>query len=263
MLIKELTKIIEDFAPSKYQYVELDDNIGLIVGDENESITKVICCLDVTESVINEAIKENANLIISHHPVIYRPIRNITAQTPQGRKLQKAIKHGISIYSAHTNLDFCPDGINDYCMKVLGLVSTEVLCETKNNVPFGRIGILEKEIKIDDFVSQVEKIFNDKVKVVPSENSKTVKKIALLNGGGGGDTFLIDEAVKSGCDTLMTADVPHHNAIHALEMGLNLIEPAHYSMEHIFIPELVRILKEKTNNKIEIFQSKSEKKPKN
>ena len=129
MKIKEITRIIEDYAPLVLQ--ESYDNAGLIAGDKECLVTGVLICLDVTEMVIDEAVEKSCNLIISHHPLIFKGIKSITGKNEVERILVKAIKNDLAIYAAHTNLDNVIDGVNGMIANKLGLIDSKILSPQK------------------------------------------------------------------------------------------------------------------------------------
>ncbi len=263
--VEQALKMIKNFAPEEYEYKKEYDNIGLMLGDMNASVNKVLCCLDVTERVIDEAVNIGANLIISHHPFIWNPVKNITASTVQGRKILKAAKNGINIYSAHTNLDFAKDGINEYVAGALGLRNIEPLDKYySDEIGFGRVGELSNKVYCTVLKGEVENVLHDSYVRIIGEPLAQVKRVAVINGGGGGDTAYIDMALAAKADCLITADVRHHVAMYARESGLTVIEPQHFNMEYVYISRLVQILKiEAKSSKLdlEIVQSSVENNP--
>lgn len=263
--VGEIINTLRNFAPEDFQFKSEYDNVGLMLGDERATVTKVMCCLDVTANVINEAASEGAELIISHHPLIWSPLRSITADTVDGRKILAAAKAGISVYSSHTNLDFVKDGINDFVAFSLGLRNIEPLdAYISDEEGFGRVGNLSNKVYCTVLKGEVESLLKDNYVRIIGEPLAQVKRIAVINGGSGGDTKYIDMALKANADCLITADVKHHVAVYARECGLTVIEPQHFTMEHIYISRLVQILKiEAKSNKlnVEILQSSSENNP--
>lgn len=257
--------LLRDFAPEEYRYKEEYDNIGLILGDENRIVNRVLCCLDVTQSVIEEAVGLGVELIVSHHPMIYAPIKNIRGDDILGRKLLTAAEHGIAIYAAHTNLDFVRDGINDYVAQLLGLHSVEVIepyIDGENG--FGRVGELGNKVYCSVLKGEVESVLKDSYVRTIGEPYAQVKRVAVINGAGGGDTKYIDMAMHAGADCLITADVKHHVAVYALETGMTIIEPQHFTMEHCYISRLVQYLKIEAKARhadVEILQSQVEHNP--
>lgn len=263
--VKDALRLIREFAPEEYEYKKEYDNIGLLCGRYEAEVTKVMCCLDVTDKVLNEAIQEGVQLIISHHPVIWSPIRSIRGDDVLGNKLLKAIENGIAIYAAHTNLDFCPDGINDYVAEQLGLRNIAVLEPyIDGEKGFGRVGELANKVFITVLKGEVETVLKDRYVRIIGEPYAQVKRIAVINGAGGGDTAYVDMALKAGADCLVTADVKHHVAVYAADAGLSIIEPQHFTMEHAYISRLVQMLKIEAKSQkaeLEIVQAVSENNP--
>lgn len=263
--VGEAIAILRSFAPEEYGFKQEYDNIGLILGDESREVTRVLCCLDVTMAVIDEAIETGAQLIVAHHPMIFYPIQNVNANTVVGKKLLKAAEHGIAVYAAHTNLDFVRDGINDYVAQLLGLHNvTSLLPYIDEETGYGRVGDLPNSMYSSVLKGEVETVFKDAYVRTVGEPYTQVKRVAIINGGSGGDTKYVDMAMRAGADCLITADVKHHVAVYALECGITLIEPQHYTMEHCYISRLVQILKIEAKARkaeIEILQSKTEHNP--
>ncbi len=126
--VKDVINLLEDFAPKSYAFE--GDKIGLHVGKMNAKVSKVMIALDVLESVVDEAIENDVNLIVAHHPLIFKPLKKIDLNSEKGRIIQKLIKHDISVYAAHTNLDIATGGVNDMLMNQLGIKHTDILVET-------------------------------------------------------------------------------------------------------------------------------------
>lgn len=254
--------LLRNFAPEEYSYKKEYDNIGLMLGNESAVITKIMCCLDVTEKVIDEAIMLGAELIISHHPFIFYPINRITSADVLGRKILKAAENKISIYAAHTNLDYVSDGINDFVASALGLRNTTCLDAYIDSVQgMGRVGDLPNRINCTALKNNIEKVLKDSFVRIIGNPGATAKRVAVINGGGGGDTKYIDLAKQAGADCIVTADLKHHVAVYASELGITVIEPQHFTMEHCYISRLVQILKiEAKSSKfdIEVIQSQNE-----
>lgn len=242
--VKDVMAVMRKIAPEEYCFKEEYDNIGLIVGDENADVKKVLCCLDVTNAVLEEAVKIHADMIVSHHPMIFYPIKNVTTSDVQGAKIFTAIKNGISIFAAHTNLDFVRDGINDFVAAGLGLMNIHTIYPYVNESEgLGRIGSLSTKQCCTALKSELETLLKDHYIRIVGEPFSEVMHIAVINGAGGGDTKYVDMAINAGADCLITADVKHHVAIYAKDRGLVLIEPQHFTMEYSYIARLVQILK--------------------
>lgn len=236
--IKDILALMRSFAPEAETEPDFEDNVGLLIGSEKGQTDKVIACLDCTASVVEEAAEKGAGLIISHHPVIFRSVRRVTDEDPTGRVILSAVRKGITVYSAHTNLDFCKGGINDYCAELMGLKNVSPLT-TENGVGIGRVGERE-EIRLSALVRELARTFDDD-HVRTTGDDVLIKRIAVVNGGGG-DIPLTELARRSGADCYVTADVPHHVMLHARACGFPLVMMQHYTMERIYIKRLVGIL---------------------
>jgi dinuclear metal center YbgI/SA1388 family protein len=241
------------------------DNVGLLIGDSSDNIGAVLCCLDVTGAVIDEAINTNAKLIISHHPFLFYSIKSITNDTVLGAKIIRIIKSGISVYSAHTNMDFSYAGINRFCGIKLGLSGLSVLDPyISEREGMGILGSLPAPITAMALKERAGEIFEDKRAAIIGNENKIIKKVAILNGGGGGDTKALEKAIECGADAFITGDVKHHVALFAHEIGLPIIEIQHFLMEHLFIKQLPVLLRKKFEEKgldAKVYYCENEKNP--
>lgn len=263
--VEKAMELMKGFAPEEFQYKKDYDNIGLILGNKSAHVTKILCCLDVTEKIINEALKLGCEMIISHHPMIFLPIDRITSDTVLGKKLLLAAENKIAIYAAHTNLDFVSNGINDYVATLLGLRNVKPLDPYIDAAQgLGRVGDLANKVFCSVLKGEVETALKDKYVRMIGEPYAQVKRIAVINGGAGGETSYVDMAVKEGADCIITADIKHHVAMYALENGLTVIEPQHYTMEHCYISRLVQVLKIEAKahkSEVEVVQALTEEGP--
>jgi len=258
--VKDLTNLMEQLAPKKHIYFDAD-NVGFLVGDQNAECTTVIVCLDATNAVIDEAIKEKAQLIISHHPFIFYPLKSVTTNDLMGQKIIKAIKHGISIYSAHTNLDFSSGGINEFVATLYGVKKlTPIDPYIDQTQGAGRIGELDKSVSLEKFAVTVKKELKENHVRILGDLSKSVKRVAVINGSGGAETKIIDACLAYKTDCLVTAEVKHHVAIYAKELGLSIIETSHFNSEHIYIEHLTQKLGS-LNKGVKFVWAKSESNP--
>jgi len=265
--VKQALQILKSLAPEEHAFKAEYDNVGLLFGDDNANVSRVLVCLDATDAVIDEAIALKVELIVSHHPFIFAPIKRINAADLMGRKILKAAKHGINIYSSHTNLDFVAGGINDYMASLLALRGVSVLDPyIDERQGLGRVGDLASKVDAVEFKNHVATMLKDsRVRIIASDKA-TVKRIAVINGAGGGDTKYIDMAIAAGADCLVSADVKHHVAVYAKELGFTLIEPEHYTTEHVYLNRLTQILKIEAKSQdlgLEVIQSKSDVNPRN
>jgi dinuclear metal center YbgI/SA1388 family protein len=229
---------IDSFAPYVDQFSY--DNSGIKLGDVNTEVTGIMVTLDTTLSVIMEAKERGCNVICEHHPSIWKPLSYIDNTQPNNECLINAIKLDIAIVSAHTNVDIAEGGLNDHVAKIMGLknIRTEALTQA-------RIGELEKETKLSEFATNLKEIFQDKYVLTVGNPNKIIKKVAVINGGGGGDEKSCFETYKEGCDVFVTSDVKHNVARLAKELNYGIIELSHHASEYPFIPFMVEKLSEK------------------
>ena len=250
MKIKTLLKRLGKEFP--INLAESWDNVGLLVGDENREITKIQISLDATEEVIDHAIKEGANLIITHHPMIFSGLKNITSKNFMGRKVLKLIENKIAVYSMHTNLDSANGGLNEYIVSKLGVENSKILDEKKdmNNLSLGGLGriySLATPIKLEEYLEVVRSNLNlDTIRVV-GELDRKVKKIAIVNGSG---ASYLKKVEKLGVDLFITGDIKYHEGLDAREMGIALFDIGHYESEHFFTDLIVKFCDDLT---VEIY----------
>ena len=244
MLLSDIIKLIEDFAP---KYIKEDfDNVGLMVGDKKRGISKILLALDCTNEVIEEAKINGVDLIITHHPLIFRKPSSITTDTLQGSKIMELIKHDIALYSAHTNLDSAKNGMNE---------TIEVNFKD-NKAGIGRIGLLEEEVSIEDYAKKVMAALGiNHGRLV--KGNESAKKIAIINGSG---QDFIGKAVAMGADTVVTGDTTYHFASDYKEMGINIIDIGHFGSEWtIFLKVMEGLYKDFKD--VEVIESKKCKDP--
>lgn len=239
------------------------DNVGLLVGDKNSTVKKILVALDALNPVIDEAIAIGADLIITHHPIFLKGLSKINSDTLEG-KIYKLIKNNISVYSAHTNFDCAEGGTNDILAKLLSLQNIEILEQTYTiNVGsqtkiygIGRIGLLDKQITLLEFSKFVkQKLGLDNLNIV-GDLSKPIKKVALCTGSG---SEYLNTAIAKKADVYISGDIKYHIANDAKEIGIALIDGTHYATENIAMPVLKDYLQQKAqlqNWEIEFFNSK-------
>ena len=219
--VKDISKEIEKFAP-KY-LMEDYDNVGLMVGRDDKHVSKVLLALDCTNDVIREAIENNADMIISHHPLLFKKPKSITTNDLLGNKIISLIKEDISLYSCHTNLDSTKNGINDVLVNLLGFKSSLIIDEKESEngkCGIGRLIRLEEPMSLDDLVSIIKNKLDIKGLRV-AKGSDKVNTIAVINGSGQ-DYFY--EAKKLGADCIITGDTTYHFVSDFKEMNISIID---------------------------------------
>lgn len=255
----KVNNIIEEMESIAPTYLKEDfDNVGLMVGDRDKEVKKVLLALDCTLKVIEEAKNENIDLIITHHPLIFRKPSSITTDTLQGKKIIELIKNNISLYSSHTNLDSVENGLNHKIVSILGFNDSTILEKNKrdDNAGLGRLVSLDEEISLEELVSKIKGALNiSNLRVVKGNNK--VSRIAVINGSG---QDFISKAVALGADCIITGDTTYHFASDYKEMGISILDVGHFASEQIIFFNVMERLKEKFKD-IEIVTSKVEEDP--
>lgn len=240
--VKEIYQMLDQFAPFRTQ---MDfDNAGLLVGDENAKVTKILVSLDITLPVIQEAIEMGADLIVAHHPVIFHPVKSIVKGELTGDKLIALIQNNISAICAHTNLDVAAGGVNDALAEALTLKDIEVflpdgLDEQGRPYGLGRIGVLEEPCALPEFAKRVkERLGANGVRYV--DVGRPVRRVAVGGGACGGSLY---DAFAKGCDAFVTSDVKYDGFLDAKALGIGLIDAGHFPTENVVLPVLEKLLK--------------------
>ena len=221
MLLREIINSIESVAPRSAQ--EAWDNSGMQVGDTGREVSSVLLTTDITEDVVNEAIMHRCDLIISHHPLLFHGLKQVCGQTPQARVVEMAIKHNITIYSAHTNLDSVVGGINTKLAERLGIIDYRLLTESG----LGAIGRLPQPMTYADFIGHVHDTLDCTYIRYTKAPKSSVETVALCGGSG---AEFIEEAIAQGADVYLTADVKYHEFQDA-EGRIGLIDIDHWISE--------------------------------
>ena len=232
MKIKDIAAIIENKFPKRFAMDR--DNVGLIVGDENSHVSRVLVCCDVDEYVAREAVEKNVQLIISHHPLMFFPIKHLNEDNPEQRALRTLIKNDIALYTAHTNLDVGRGGINDYMADMLSLEDTEIieLVEKDGDIchGYGRFAKLKNPVTLGDMLKKCKEVFDlDGCRYV-GEVDDVISSVAINTGGGAG---IMDLCFGLGADLFITGDVKYNPARDAYERNVAVIDIAHYDTEKI------------------------------
>ena len=227
--VGDILKYVETLAPKS---MKMDwDNVGLLCGSRTQTVTKCLIALDPFEGVCREAAEVGAQMILTHHPLIFSPLKSITDETSIGRSLQLLCRHGISAVNAHTNLDCAPGGVNDVLASKLGLQDIQVIDPSGTDAEGREWGLLRcgyaEEQSLDSFLPKVKEALGCKGLRYVS-GGKPVRKVAV---GGGSCAGGMLEALDAGCDTFVTADVKYNQFWDAHDLGLNLIDAGHFATE--------------------------------
>ncbi|MBQ1509786.1 MAG: Nif3-like dinuclear metal center hexameric protein [Selenomonadaceae bacterium] len=220
------------------------DNPGLLVGSPLQEIHRILVCLDVSDDVVEHAIEMGAGMIVSHHPLIFKPLKKLRTDLPLGHRLQMLLKNDIAVFSAHTNLDIAEGGVNDVLAEKIGLTETEpfVVLSKDGDVlgSMGRIGRFPKALTVQEFALAVRDALPVSHVRLVSAGNRMIRKVALCSGSGA--EFIL-KAAALGADAYVTGDVRYHDAQHALENGMHVIDAGHFGTEFPMVAALGARLK--------------------
>ena len=225
MKVKEVIKVIEDFAPLSIQ--EGWDNSGLCIGSPDAEVTSVLLGLDCTPELVDEAIACGADMIVTHHPLIFSGLKKISPDDQVGGAVIKAIKAGICIYAAHTNADKVIAGVSGAMAARLGLEDVRILDEDAEGTGLGVVGNLPAPISAEDAIALVKERFSLKVLKCSAPVNGPVSRIAMCGGSG---ASLIGEAQKSGAQLYISGDISYHN--YFTREGFMIMDIGHYESEY-------------------------------
>lgn len=253
MLCKDVMDVIEREYPLSYA---LDwDNVGLLVGRDDKEVKRIYIALDATDDVIEKAISLKADMLITHHPMIFSPIKKIRNLDFIGERILKLIQNDISYYAMHTNYDvlgmadLSGDKMNMKDAEILEVTTEGDIGEEDEPEGIGRVADLEEPMTLRECCEDVKEAFHlGAVKVFGNLEQK-VKRIAICPGSG---KSVIQTALGKKADVLITGDIGHHEGIDAVEQGLSIIDGGHYGIEHIFIEDMRQYL-EKNLKQVEVM----------
>lgn len=232
----EFLEIMQTLAPAE---TALDyDNVGFLV-DLNEDIKKIIIGLDLTPDLIEQAIACGANLIVTHHPIMFDKLNKIQKDDYEGFLIIELIKNGISFFAAHTNMDIAENGINDTLAKQLELNDVESF--SQNGI--GRVGKLTNTISREQLAKYIKQKLNSDFVRVSGKNDR-ISKVAIVGGSGGS---AIDDAIETGAQAFITGEVKYHNHLRAEFDMLSIFECGHFETEKNFVNSMFESLQSKLN----------------
>ena len=230
--VKNISDYIDSIAPynTKCQW----DNCGVLVGDKDKEVRKIGFTLDLTSEVLADAKENNVDLIITHHPIIFRPVKNFL----KGNLAYDLAVSGISAVSAHTNFDCAMGGVNDVLCELLGITNSKGVPDEECLIPMARIGDIEP-MNSSDFAKKVADVLGTVCRVADGEN--IIKKVAVCGGSGADD--LIFTAAEMGADAVVTGEIKHHIFLAAKEIGITAIMAGHFETENPAVSALMKYIK--------------------
>lgn len=252
MKIREFMALYEEFCPNDLA-VE-GDPVGLQIGSLDAPVKKVLVTLDIREQTVLEAIEMDVDLILAKHPVIFRPLANLTDADSQEKIVLDLIKAGIAVYTSHTNIDVVDGGLNDWFCDLLDIKDTEILSAEG----LGRVGNITP-MSLADFSEKMKQTFAlDHLRLVTYNRSlsQTIQRVAICGGSGG---KFWPEAQAKGADLYITGDIYYHVGHDQLSQELIGLDPGHY-LEHLFIPKVAEKLAS-FGTDVEIIESKENTNP--
>ena len=253
MTVKEILQYINMFSPQ--EYAESYDNVGLLVGSEESEITGICCTLDITNSVIDEAIANGANLIIAHHPVIFSPLKRI----PEWSPVAKLIKNDISAICIHTNFDMTEGGVNDSLLELLGFESSGVLEPVHaNGLGFGAVCDLTLGFTVKGLAEHCKAAL-DLSCVKYSRGERAIRRVAVCCGSGVNEKVM-QLAREKGCDAIISGDIKHNYWTEAQDSGITLIDAGHFGTEKQAMHRIAALIS-RHYNEVPVFTADSCKEP--
>ena len=224
---------LDELLKTLFGESEVWDGDGIQINFGNE-VRKAVAALDCTTEVLDYAFSVGADTVITHHPLIFRPLKTLSYDDAVGKRVLKASAYGISVLAYHTCLDKADGGVNDVLCEKLGIKNT------RKFVPYGRCGETDAETDLSDFVSFGENALNTKAQNVV-DCGRSVKKVAVVSGSGKGE---VKEAYLSGADTFVTGEASHDALIDCRELGMNMVCFTHFATENIIVPHLASVIRE-------------------
>lgn len=227
-VLSGILDLFEEIAPS--ELAEAWDNSGLQLGDVSREIHNIIMTLDPSaEAVEKVSAMGEGRLIITHHPLIFKPLKRLDLSVWSSRLIETAVKNDVSVFSVHTNFDAAKEGINHIIADFFGLEDTVPLLNSGNNGEgLGRFGVLPRPVSLKDFVLKVKEVFSLERAGFAGSEDKIICRVAVAGGSGGS---LIHEAAAKKADVFVSGDLGYHHICEAMESGMALVDAGHYRME--------------------------------
>ncbi len=235
--LADVLRVIESLAPT--DLAEKWDNVGLQVGRRDWPVRMIWVALDPLPDVVAAACKKDVDLIITHHPLIFNPLKSIDFGNPIGSIIQTAARHQTAIFTMHTNLDSAVGGTNDILADKIGLKNLKILgnvleSDEKRGGP-GRIGELEHPMKLSQFAKMIKEKLKINILKIAGKPNLRISKAALCTGSG---SSLMNDFISSGAQVYISGDLRYHDARVVESLNLSLIDIGHFSSEHLVVDVL-------------------------
>ena len=256
--VADIGRFLEEFAPQRL--AEEWDNVGLLVGDAEQSVTRAMTCLTITPASADEAVARGAQLVITHHPLPFKPFKKLTTGTTPGRLLLRLIRHGVAIHSPHTAFDSAAQGINQQLAEGLGLSGIgPLLTRPDEPTPLGsgRCGALPMAVPLAEVAERLKQFVGVQHLQVVGQLARPIERVAVACGSAG--SFL-EPALRAGCDLLITGETNFHTCLEAEASGIALLLPGHYASERFAVERLAQIVARQFPS-LECWPSQSEQDP--
>lgn len=242
MTCREIIDILQEQSPERYACTW--DNVGLLVGNSEKEVHTIYIALDASDETIAEAVGEHADMLLTHHPMIFKGIKRVTSDDFIGRRVITLIQNDISYYAMHTNFDV--KGMAQLGAEKMELKECRVLdvtCqEEQGEEGIGKVGMLPCEMTVTECARKVKEVFGVELVKIFGRPDQKVTKAAICPGSG---KSVIGKAIEAGAQVLITGDIDHHDGIDGAAQGLALIDAGHYGVEKIFIPYMKQYLEER------------------
>lgn len=254
--IAQVGRFLETFAP--LHLAEEWDNVGLLVGDPAGEVRRIMTCLTLTTSTVAEAVREQADLVVTHHPLPFKPLKRITSETTTGTLLLALIRGGVAVYSPHTAFDSAAEGINQHLAARLEILEIEPLIpQADSTLGTGRMGRLPIPHSLADFAARSKSALNSSHLQVVGDLSQRIERVAVACGSGG--SFL-GAARAASCDALVTGETNLHTCYEAEAIGVALIIAGHYATERFHLDHLANVLQQQFAE-LKVWSSRDERDP--
>ncbi|MFD4638421.1 Nif3-like dinuclear metal center hexameric protein [Lentzea sp. NPDC058436] len=254
MKLADVIAVLESAYPPKT--AESWDAVGLVCGDPEEDVTRVLVCVDPTSSTVDEALEVGAQLLLAHHPLLLRGVNGVPADEPKGALVHKLIRSGAALYCAHTNADSALPGVSDALAQAIGLTVTGPLeAGPEGDTGIGRIGELAAPEPLSAFAQRVADALPVTVQGVRAagDPDRPIRRVAVC--GGAGDSYLAT-AKRAGVDAYVTADLRHHPASEHVESGgPALVDVAHWASEWPWCEQAAEILRSAFGGRVDVLVS--------